>query len=353
MSDARIQAFRDALAEGDHAAAVEGFDAFADALAAQDRREGALRPVARGVNARTGDDAATQTAQEYLEVVGNAQHLRLQAKFDFMLYLEGGPAAADIADKVDAVLTAHDAADAAAADLRAHADGIDLPPQLGVFGPDSLAVPKGTTIDATYTVENVGTVGVDALDVTVEGYDLAVSPDSISGLAPTATADVAVSGSAAEAGEFPVVLKAAGETASASRRVSLAVLDTDAYLERALTTIGDLRDQLAEGDAQGGGDGKGNDDGGVTGLEKKLDTAEQRIERIRDALGGGNGKGNGGNGGNSLDQRIGAVANLVEAFGNQARGLGGGPIPERRAAMLAADADQLIDLLERAIEAAR
>jgi hypothetical protein len=350
VSDARIQAFRDALREDDHADAVAGFDAFADALAAQDRREGALRSLARGLNARTDSDAAQAAAQEYLDVVGDAQQLRLQSKYDFMLYLEGGPSADDVADKVDAVITAHDAVAAAAADLREYGDAVDLPPLVGVFGPDELVVPKGSTIDATYTVENVGTSEVGSLDVTVEGYDLSASPTSVGPLAATESADVSVAGTADEAGEFPVVVRASTGDAGESRRTSLAVLDTADYLERAVVTIGDVREQL---DQIRQGSGKGKSGGVPNGLVSKLDTAEQRIEQIQAVLdSGGNGKGGNGKGGNGIDQRIGAVANLVDAFGNQARGLGGNRLSERRAAMLQGDASEIVGLLEAAIEAA-
>lgn len=342
MTDDRIVDFRDALRDGDTAGAVDGFDGFDAAVDDQANRESALRDVARGVIARTPpDEPAHQAAQGFLRAVNDAQGARTKAKYDFALHLEGGPSAADVADRVDAVLDTTDAVETAAGDLREEADGIDLPPALSVTGPSALLVPKGTSIEAEYTASNVGVTPASDLDVTLDGYDgVSASPDAIDSLTAGADATITVSGPADETVEAPLVVSVGAESA----RTDLRVLDKAGFLDRALTVLDEVQQRLER--VSDDADGKGNSD--FRGLENKLRTARNRIEKLKKEAESGGGKGRG----KSLDERIRSTMKLLGAFINQAEGLSPRQLSSQDAAVLAGDAGEVIDELETATRAA-
>lgn len=364
MTDDRILAFRDRLRDGDTAGAIEGFDGFDAAVDEQAARESALRDLARGVITRVEPgEPAHEAAQEFLRDVSTAQDARVKAKYDFALHLENGPSAESVADRVETVVETTAAVDEQADELRDRSGDVDLPPSLTVTGPGGVRVPKGEPVEAEFVAANLGVTAASDLSVRLDGYDLDVSPGAIDSLAAGEERALAVTGAADEAVETAVTVGVGSASASAELRV----LDKAGFLEVALVVLGDVEERLARiretadddgGPGAGNGNGRGDDgaEPGLTGLENKLDTATQRVERLAErADGGGPGAGNGnGNGnGDSLDQRIRAVMNLLGAFINQVEGLEGGQLTGQDASVLANDATQVIDELALATRAER
>lgn len=364
MNDDRLTAFRDALREGDTAAAVERFDAFDDAIDAQATRESSLRTVARElITIVPPTQPAHKAAQQFIDRVATAEQARLEAKYSFGLHVENGPDAASVADSVDSVIQTTESVNEAseAVQTEARAIGGDFQPAYAVFGPTDRIVPLGSDVSVSYTVENVGAVAVDAKPVELDGYDLSVTPASTPELAPDETTTVTASGTADERAEAPLTLQVGSKVA----RTSFNVLAKRDFLDNALTVLGTIRDRLdrigersdddgGNGNGNGGGNGNGNGNGGgngngnggqpgLQGLINKVETATTRIEKIIERLSSGKGR--------RADKRIGAVANLLGAFVNQVEGLSKQQLSSEDTAVLAGDAGRVIDRLETAIEA--
>lgn len=339
MTDQRIVDFRDALRADDAGESIDGFDGFDAAVDEQAKRESVLRDVARGIIARVPPaQPLHQTAQQYLQAVADAQETRLKAKYDFALYLEDGPSADAVADRVDAVIETTDAVEQVGTELRESGGDIDLPPALGVVGPNAITVPKGGFIHAEYTATNLGTTSVSDVEVSLDGYDLSANPTTIDSLASGANAAVIVSGPADETAEAPLVVS----VGSAVARTDLRIIDKAGYLERALAVLEDVANRVndvAESD-------DGNKNGGkpdLKGLQNKIKTVRKRIEKLADDVESGKRKG--------VDKRIRAIINLVGAFINQVHGLGNEQLSDRNESILSSDAAAVIDELAAATEA--
>ncbi|WP_435320391.1 CARDB domain-containing protein [Haloarchaeobius sp. TZWSO28] len=359
MSDSRVVAFKESLVQGDTAAAIDRFDGFDDAVDEQERREGALRDVARGLIARTPPgDASHAAAQQFLRNVSTAQQARLKAKYDYALYLQGGPSAEAVADRVDTVITATETVDKAAERMRETGSDVPLAPALTLDGPRDVLAQVGSSIEATYTLSNIGTSAAGGLEVSLDGYDLSVAPSTVESLAPGESAEVTVSGTATEAASEPLVVSVGAQTA----RTGINILDGDGHLDRALLVLDDITDYLdaiapdeSEQEETGGNGGKGkknksgtgaNGNGGPSkgynGLVEKVATAREQIETIRQQIESGDDE--------SVETDIESVQRLMGAFINQTHGWGKTHLSDRSEALLAADAGRVIDELAAAAE---
>lgn len=342
MTDDRILAFRDALAEGDDADAVERFSAFGDALSVQSARARALQTVARGVVARTGTDGDLHgAAQRFLQAAHDAQQARVRVEGEFFLYTQDGPSAGDVADTVDELVAADGELREAAAALReeAAAGGVDLPPAVAVFGPDDLSAPAGETVTATYTVANVGTVAVPELSVTVaaEGVDASVDPATVSGLDPGEEATATVEVATDDPGDYELTLGAAGDEASDDLGVAVAVLGPGDYLETARAAVRDAIDRLER--VRENADGELD---GIAGLLDKLRTVEDRIDDIEEQLDADSPPGV------AVANRIRSATRTLGAVLNQIDALEGTSLTARQTAVVGYDAGEAVDDLATA-----
>lgn len=333
MNDARIVAFRDALADGDHVSAIERFDDYDDALDSQSIRERALRNLARGIVAHTDADSSdNRAAQELVRVITDAQQARIKSKFEFMLYLEGGPDAEHVAGRVQDVLDAHESVATAEERIRSLDADVSLPVLLGLYGPRSLVVPKGTTFDATYTIENVGITDASDLDVLVQGYDVSVDPSTIESLAVDASADITVTGDADRAADTFLLVNVGSE----SSRTALVVLAKADYLDQTLAQLDRFEATLAELDEVLHRP--------IRPFQRKIGTVRRELESMQTDLENG---------------RIGArrVNNEIHAVNSQLGGLYGlvnslQQVSAVKRESLKSELDAVGDLLDEATEAA-
>lgn len=370
MTENGLVRLKRALEAGRVADALDLYDAAQSTIGDQESRERALQKLARGIIARTDSSAqANVAARQFTKTVGVADQARIGFHVGFASFAGGNLSADQLASKVNSVIDAHDTVDQRAETMVDAASGVSLPPTVGVFGPGDAAVPKGETVSLEFTAENLGTVDVTGLDVSVEGYDLSASPTTVESLTAGESTTVSVSGPASEAGSFSVAVRLAGESAGDTGTVGLTVLDRGDFLDRALETLHDLLETVralsadSSGGNAGGNGGKGGNggnggnggkngggnsskngdgNGGVAGLENKVRTAIDRIEKLRDGR-GANGK--------SVVERIESVRQLLDAFRNQTEALSGSRIPSQRAAVLRHDAGQAMSLLAMAAEA--
>lgn len=245
-----------------------------------------------------------------------------------------------------------EAVETAAERMRAAGADRSLPPALSLSGPSDITVSVGSAIDATYTVTNVGLSTATDIAVTLEGYDLSISPSSVESLPAGETAELTLSGVATEPTESLLVISAGAETA----RASLDVLDEDGHLDRALAIIGDIEDRLGriadaaddnsspdkdKGKTKGKGKNKpkGKDkrqSNGINGLQEKLTTARKRIEAVKSSASG------------SVSNEIKSIQKLMGAFINQVHGWGKNNLSNRNEAVLTNDAGGVVDELAAA-----
>lgn len=335
MTDDDVIAFREALRQGDTAAAIDRFDGFDDALSRQSNHESAIRDAVRGIIAKVPKNRPVHdAAKQYLQAVFYAQQARIEAKNDFLLHLEGGPDAEAVAKKVNTVIETNDTVQQAESDVRS-AGNVPVPALVAVYGPSNLLVPKGQTVEATYIAENVGFNAASDLDVTVEGYDLTPNPTEITQLPANERNEIGVSGPANTKTNTIITVQVGNK----STQTRLQVLDKSGYLDQSLHLLGQLEDRIenVKNDGSGGFPE-------IRGLEGKLRTARKRIEKLINDIESGKQ--------NEINNRIRSVINLIEAFINQVEGLSNQQLSDQNEAILTEDAKEFISALETAIQAA-
>lgn len=350
LTENGLQKLKAALEDGRIADALNLYDDAEATIGNQESRERTWQKLSRGVLARTDTSAqANSAARQFTQTVGAADQSRIAFHVGFMSFAGGNLAPDEMAAKAEAVIDSHETVVSRAETMIETASGVSLPPTVGVFGPNDAAVAKGDRVDLSFTAENLGTLSVTDLDSSVEGYDLDASPEIVASLDAGESVEISISGTASEAGTFSVALRLSGESAEDTATVALTVLDREDLLGRTLETLRDLQTTVealtAERDdgnrRSGPSKGNGNGDGGLSGLENKVETAVKRVEKLRDQSGGGK----------STTNRIESVSDLLGAFQNQTEALSGSSVPAQRAAVLHHDAGQAISLLERAADA--
>lgn len=385
MADERLESLRDDLRAGDVVAAIDQFDDAHDALEDQAARERALRTLARSVTARTEQSAQSNTAARGLvEATMQAETKRTAFPLTFLAFAEGELSAADFAEAVDETIETVDRVDDRADRLDDLKGTVPLPRLVALLGPDRVEVPKGSPIDVDLDLENVGArdvegieTGVEPIESGVAGFDLGITPGSVTALPAGETEVLTVTGLAAAARTVTLEVTAKGEDVAETTRTVVEVLDKHGYLERAREMVVELEEET---EAKTGATGNGQGNGGtVPGMLNKLDTARRRIDNLLyelsndDDSGGNGGNGNGGdgnggdgnggngNGGNgndgnggradSIDNRIESVIDLIGAYDNQAEGLIGSRLTEKEGGVLLMHSADVTDALERAAEA--
>ncbi len=337
MSDERIVAFRDALRDSDPTEVVERFDRFDAAIEDQEKREAALQNVARGLVAHVAaDEPANQTAQQFFRTANKAQQARLEAKFDYLLYLQGGPSAEAVAQKVDAALSATEQVETIATQLRDYSLDISLPSTLGLTGPSSIIVEAGSVVDATFTVTNVGGSSAEDIEVGLTGEEnLSIEPRSIASIDPGKSVSITVTGTVDEPTESPLIVSAD----EASARASLEVIDENGYFERALRILDEIEEQLELLSADDDPEDDAPEDV-LEGLENKIQRAQTRIADVRGEIGN--------RPAHALANRVQSIQQLLGAFMNQIDGLSNAHLSDRTKAVLSSDAELAIEALAAA-----
>lgn len=339
LTENGLQKLKAALEDGRIADALNLYDDAEATIGNQESRERTWQKLSRGVLARTDTSAqANSAARQFTQTVGAADQSRIAFHVGFMSFAGGNLAPDEMAAKAEAVIDSHETVVSRAETMIETASGVSLPPTVGVFGPNDAAVAKGDRVDLSFTAENLGTLSVTDLDSSVEGYDLDASPEIVASLDAGESVEISISGTASEAGTFSVALRLSGESAEDTATVALTVLDREDLLGRTLETLRDLQTTVEALTAERD---DGNGDGGLSGLENKVETAVKRVEKLRDQSGGGK----------STTNRIESVSDLLGAFQNQTEALSGSSVPAQRAAVLHHDAGQAISLLERAADA--
>ncbi|WP_440006373.1 CARDB domain-containing protein [Halomicrococcus sp. SG-WS-1] len=273
MSDDRVVAFRDAVGSGDTATAIDRFDDFDEALNDRQARESAVRDVARRILARSSQNPeSAEAAKRYLEAVAEAQQARLQAKYDFLLYLKDGPSGSDVADKVDSVVSANESVRERETSMRQNSGDIALPTAVQVTGPSVRTVPLGESLDIEYEVVNVGLRGVSEVAIDVEGFDATAESSAIDALPAGKETTVTVSGTPKTSDE--TALKVTVDDSTAQTRV--VPLDKAEYVERVGTQFEETKSEVNDAASLsrrtiGNGNGESSRDPfSKDGLEVKL-----------------------------------------------------------------------------------
>lgn len=337
MTDERVVAFRDALREGDHTDAIANFDGFAAAIDDRELREGAVRNLARAIMARTPSDAAAnQAAKDYVRALADASNVRNEARLNFLMYLQDGPPAGDVAETVDGVVEAHRAIDEAEDAMRSERDDVSIPPVLVVAGGPRQRVTVGDTFEVAYEVENVGTAALSDVALSVEGLGASIEPQSVATLEPDEAVAATVGATADEPGTSTLLVRASAGDAADERRTPVEVLAAVDYVESAHRTVEEAREQI-----ELIVENTDRPHEGILGLEEKLEVADERLAALEAELSDGEPA-------NGTGGRLGSVINQLGAVINQARALEGRHLSGQVASRVAHDAGSAIDDLAAA-----
>jgi hypothetical protein len=152
-------------------------------------------------------------------------------------------------------------------------DEVELPPALGFVGIEEPtdAAPKGSMLESTVTVRNVGDSPAEGVAISAES-DLPVSPEhaDLGALAPDSGATATFAVSASIAGTVTVEFTGDGENVDdASEAIEVTVLDKGGYLDRIQEDLDGTMQTLGEA---------GLPRGTAKGVEAKLETAIQKVD---------------------------------------------------------------------------
>lgn len=345
MFTEQLQRLRNDLADDDRSGVLNLTDPVMDALEATRTREAAYDKVAQHVRASADDDAHS-IADDYLDAVSKAEKRRSEAIQTVMRYLSGettGKATASaVDDAIDAENRLGDTTDA----LDGAKGDVSVPPILAVTGTETLEIPKGTDVSETYTISNLGTEVAADVTASVDGdLALSASPTAVGRLAPEEEATVTLSGSPSDEGQYNIRLSASSGHVGDVLVVTAVVANKADYVERARTQVQTLRRTVA-GIRDDGGNGKngnrGKGDGGddLQGVENKLRTIGNRLEKAQRQLERGRTTAN------AIDNRLGAAINVLEAVQNQVEGLRPQQISNGDATLVVNDAEKTVTTLE-------
>lgn len=341
LTDQRLQRFRDALAEGRIADALNQSDAANEALQDQEAVERAMRTIARGMIAKTGASSqASTTARRFIGAASDADQARIEFNIWFVAFVGGNVSAEQLLEKVDQVIDNHETVDERANQVRNQKSGVPLPLLLSLFGPDQEAVPKGSEVSIDFTLENIGARKITDIDVSVEGLDFDVTPTAIGRLAPDESASLTAFGVANQEAETQINVRAEADEVSASHQLAVLVLAKSSYIERALVDIDELKTKV-EALRNTDTDVEENE---IQGLLDKLTTADQQLKRILGDIEDGRKPER------RINNQIDGVIKILEAFKNQVNGLiDDSQLAKERGTIFLHDSQEVIEILGAAI----
>lgn len=323
MPDA-LTTLSDALQADDPSQVESATESVLEEFDARRQREDALEDLLVAVDARTPDRTTTPegTAAEDLQVaIVELEQARLDLDTAIVGYLSDETGADEALAAVDAVSDARTTVDSRTDDLTdaLAASERTLPPVLTLTGPSQRVVPKGDSVELSYTLENLGGTATDSISVTLdESVPLSVSQPDLEPLAPNTETTVVLAGTPDSNGVSEGLLKAEGAGRSATAELRLVVAAKADYLttarndaESLATTAAELQsdDESESGsNSKNGNNGGGASGGGLAAVENKARTTVKRLERLIDRIESGR------TNARQLDQKIAAVEELVETI---------------------------------------
>lgn len=359
---------RDSLAADDPAAVDTDLQRLDAELPAQRaREEGYVKQARAARGSREVGDAATSSALALQQQVGEVVSARGRIFTAVDHYLTGNQSGQEAADAVDAELDTFDELQQSAESFDAAVDTESLPPVLVVTGLETLAVPKGTAVEETITVRNVGGSELTDVSLTVEtnpSVDLSLSRTEFDALPAGESATATLAGTPLK--DTDVTITATGGDLADSIDTNLNVRDAreiigeglnDVYelLKRLRASLSEATDDGGEG-GTGGSDGngrKGNDEGNGgengngskggpdRGFEAKLEAVTKSLAKAFDRIEDGDPE-------SAVDDKLDAAINQTEAFVNHVRAQSGKRLAARDAAELVTDARSLVAIIEEA-----
>lgn len=348
-----VEQLRDALQADNPEAVADQFDPFDRAVTQQERKESALRDIARRIISTTTPEMEQyQTAQSLLKAMATADQARIQAKTDLMYYFQGGHAADSVIEQLDQLATAHSNVSTAESNLRnSIPDSVETPPAYVVNGPEDIILSKGTEFELSYTVENVGLSPVESLPVSFSGYEAELSTDRISALKEGEEITITVSGSASTTADSYFVVSAGIQ----SVQTSLLVLDKAGFIEKAKTQLSDFQQHLEETEQQ--------INSNLRPIYQKTQNTQKFLDKIQTNLGKhgakstkkdknnkkNKSKGNKTPSVKSYNSRLQAAQKKSKALESLTDTLNA--LPKTKRTSLKSELDNYVDLLDKAIEA--
>lgn len=234
---------------------------------------------------------------------------------------------------------------------------IELPELFVLTAPRELEVPKGQSLDATVTLENVGTKPVDEISLTIEeDAPISVATPTVSLSEADSVQSVSLKSEPTDNLSFTV--NAVADEHADSTELRVEVYNKAEYIGMALDQISELLQILktAKGEQSNGKGGgskskkkgkkKKQDDksGRANGLEKKLEAITKRLIHIFESIQGGSST-------KAVNKQLEATINQVEAFSNQVSAQRGKRLKNRQAVRLESDVTGLVQVLQQAQQA--
>jgi hypothetical protein len=341
---------RDALAADspeDVRAAMERLD---DEMAVQRaREEGYVKQARAARGSRDTSEEASSSALALQQQVSQVTAARGRIFTAVDGYLTGSSSGREAADVVDSQLAAFDELAAAAESFDEAASAENLPAVLVVTGLETLAVPKGMSVEETVTVRNPGGSDLADVSLSVESepeVDLSLSRTAFDAVAAGESATATLSGTPRR--DSDVLVSASGGGLADSIEFTLNVRDAREIIGEAITEVYELLKRLraALSDASGGKGGKGGKGGPGRSFEAKLEAVTKSLAKAFDRIEDGDPEG-------AVDGKLDAAIEQAEAFVNEVEAQSGKRLPERAASDLAVDARTLVAVIEEAKAAER
>lgn len=355
-----FESLRDALAADSPSEVNTVLERLDGEMATQRAHEKGYVERARAARGSRGTgDAARSAALALQQQVGETVAARGRVFTAVDNYLTGRQSGREASKTVNTALTAFDDLREAADSFESSVTTDELPPALVLTGLETRAVPKGTAIEETVTVENVGgseLVGVSLSMETDSTVDLALSRTDLGSIEADNSATVTLSGT--PLGDTDVLVTAAGENYGDSADFTINVRDTREIIGDGLTDIYELLKQVraalsaaTDGESATGKKGRGKNNsrgnGGRTrSFEAKLEAATKSLAEAFDRIENDDPRG-------AVNGKFDAAIGQIRAFVNEVEAQSGAKLPERTAAQLATDARALVATIEEAKTAER
>lgn len=279
MKSMPLEDLRNALEQNDQSEVVHLSQDVLESFASVGRLVEKYRELANLVRYGSPPESDAEAAgTDYNETaIELAQH-RSGVDQALVEYLGSELSSDEVISRIDGLQTVLSAEREARQTLTDQKTGLDVPPFVYLDLGDVVVRPKGTTVDTTVEIVNLGGEATAEIDLQVSSdLGLSLSTETIPTLQPDESASFDVEGKLPDAGSFQIELAARGEGAAARESMRLVVRDKEDYIEEAVTML--RRDETILGGSVDDGDGREGESGGnrSQGQSSDLQKSEAKL----------------------------------------------------------------------------
>jgi Rad3-related DNA helicase len=257
MAIKELETVRDTVEAEDLRAVSQAIEPTTEALERRRQLEDGLDDLAAVVRRRSPpDEPSRAAAQSYLEAANRVSQKRSVATVKLLEFLspEDDTTVEQTVTALDETIEAEEQLREEITALRSHADTVSTPPILNLRSDtDAIELPLGDDLSVTASIENLGGASAEGITVgTKPSQPFDVSPASIGSLAPEASQDLDIAGTATESGRTQLTITVSSDSHSQplEETITVEIRSLWDYIERALeqtrtlqATVGDIIDR--------------------------------------------------------------------------------------------------------------